>query len=583
MEDEPTPPSPSRLRIRRSAREVQVNTEFNFEEDRQPEDDPMDVDHPFHHHQHQQHHQQHRRSRLSAAAAVASAATADDFGMGGEMDDGILGEEVADVDDYGMPSRCKEDFGSQMEIGKGSYGEVKRVKDKYGENPYAVKLSRELEGERDALFMMREGKFLAELAMKDDLPRQILEVNSCWLENYGTQICVQMQLGSHTMMDEFCTRKILESELPNIVLQGALAIKFLHTHNLAHLDIKPDNFVRVENGAWVLIDYGRVVPADVERTIEGDSRYSPRELVQMDRIVPFCGAKPCDVFSLAACVFVVVVGKEAISKIKETTNYMPFVVAKLAELENLPGDFKGLLVGMLHRDPELRPTVDEVLSHPSLADQYHTPSEDTMGGKPAPELLTQDIHTELFGDTETEQGAGEGVGASSSASGAAAAAAGGSSSGSAHLAPSAAGHPPHHKSKGKGKRGRQSHPSTWIMKRDLGKLETHATTQEASTYRKTVIRGMRKGPFIDAPITGFPDNTITVCLPDGRCESFPKDSEASDFIERAKREKEERGEGSDIKYVLYWTGEKEGEKKEEGGRGSGAGGGGRKGGKKTSR
>ncbi len=81
-------------------------------------------------------------------------------------------------------------------------------------------------------------------------------------------------------MDEKCLRKIL--------LHIANGLTFIHTKNLVHLDIKPDNiFISIneelmaeKNIIYKIGDLGHVTDIYDPFVEEGDSRYLAREVLQ---------------------------------------------------------------------------------------------------------------------------------------------------------------------------------------------------------------------------------------------------------------------------------------------------------------
>jgi len=103
-------------------------------------------------------------------------------------------------------------------------------------------------------------------------------------------------------MDEKCLRKIL--------LHIANGLTFIHTKNLVHLDIKPDNiFISIndelmaeKNIIYKIGDLGHVTDIYDPFVEEGDSRYLAREVLQQKyQCLP-----KADVFSLALTIFVAV-------------------------------------------------------------------------------------------------------------------------------------------------------------------------------------------------------------------------------------------------------------------------------------
>ena len=94
-------------------------------------------------------------------------------------------------------------------------------------------------------------------------------------------------------------RELPSSEFAEILLQMLQCIDFLHSNNIVHRDIKPDNFLIDEFGKIKLCDFGYAVPVDkILREFCGTCDYIAPEIVAQIASVTFpIAGKECDVWS----------------------------------------------------------------------------------------------------------------------------------------------------------------------------------------------------------------------------------------------------------------------------------------------
>lgn len=95
--------------------------------------------------------------------------------------------------------------------------------------------------------------------------------------------------------------------LLNVLKQSCLGLQYLHSHNVLHRDIKPDNIMITEDGAVKLVDLGIgcvVVPNDILNTcihVSGTPGYID-PLLYSKRIKTSC--KSSDIYSLGVAMYV---------------------------------------------------------------------------------------------------------------------------------------------------------------------------------------------------------------------------------------------------------------------------------------
>lgn len=98
-----------------------------------------------------------------------------------------------------------------------------------------------------------------------------------------------------------------DSDLRTIIRDVASGLKALHSRNVVHLDIKPENILYSNSSKFKIADLGlsRIsVRVKGEDIVEGDSRYLAPELlndISEDHLIP--DLKKADIFSLGKQIY----------------------------------------------------------------------------------------------------------------------------------------------------------------------------------------------------------------------------------------------------------------------------------------
>jgi len=143
----------------------------------------------------------------------------------------------------------------------------------------------------------------------------------------------------------------------------ANGLRHIHQHNLIHLDIKPDNILVSKNDLRIA-DFGNA-SSGLEPYESGDPKYMAPELLNPQQGIR-SNLQSADVFSLGITIWEMVTDLESESSIKVITQ----LEGISSEIEpSRSTELRQLVRQMVHPDPEQRPTLDQILTHPCLA-QY---------------------------------------------------------------------------------------------------------------------------------------------------------------------------------------------------------------------
>ncbi|KAG9302331.1 hypothetical protein G9A89_008823 [Geosiphon pyriformis] len=153
-----------------------------------------------------------------------------------------------------------------------------------------------------------------------------------------------------------------EGEVKSIFRQVARAIQHLHHNKIVHRDIKDENVILDEHGNVQLIDFGSSAYIKEGRkydTFCGTLDYAAPEVLTGKKY----DGPPQDIWALGILLYTLMYQENPFYNIDEILEHdlrIPFILSEGA---------LDLVKRMLNRNVDLRPTIDDVLSHPWLRDE----------------------------------------------------------------------------------------------------------------------------------------------------------------------------------------------------------------------
>jgi len=182
-----------------------------------------------------------------------------------------------------------------------------------------------------------------------------------------------------------------EQDVQGFMLQLLEAISYVHERKIAHLDIKPQNIVLMSefpNCEIKLCDLevSRVIQENEEiREIIGTPDYVAPEILAYEPI-----SLAADIWSLGVLAYVLLTGFSPFGGDTDQETLRNIASAQLdfpAELfEGVSEDAKEFIADCLNRNPKSRPTVQQCLQHPWIAQNSEPPSPSPLMLKiPAPD------------------------------------------------------------------------------------------------------------------------------------------------------------------------------------------------------
>ncbi|CAG9531219.1 unnamed protein product [Cercopithifilaria johnstoni] len=258
--------------------------------------------------------------------------------------------------------RCRMSFFDQAFsnprcIGKGSFGEVFKAFSKDDKRCYAVKITVEpFHSPTD-----REDK-LREVQKHELLPKHpnLISYVRAW-EEYGF-LYIQTELCQCSLLDYKMKVGIIpERDLWLFFGDIALAVRYLHNHDLLHLDIKPQNIMVSFDGTCKLGDFSLIIDIQKDsKEEEGDGKYLAPEVLQN-------GAhKPSDIFSLGMTMIDICTDLELPST---GDLWQGFRCKRICHefIKDVPRALLDVILRLLETDPSKRPTAEEICRIPLLS------------------------------------------------------------------------------------------------------------------------------------------------------------------------------------------------------------------------
>jgi len=285
---------------------------------------------------------------------------------------GSVGGEVRTTPTLGQHSegnigRFQNDFEVIRTLGGGIFGTVYAARGIVDSAEYAVKKSkRRFHGDNDREKMMMEIHAISRLSAQseDDEVFSIVRYFSAWIED--DYIFLQMELCETSLEEIIAQGQVFSATDVFLVLRHVLlALKFLHSHDFVHLDIKPANIMR-KHGHYKLGDFGLArrfisqghVMSGVE---EGDSRYLASELLEWN--VKDKDLTKADLFSLGITAYELVMRPtDSLPQNGEFWHLLRSNNFPLAPSPVCSQELVDVIKSLMHADPSQRPPPATLLS-----------------------------------------------------------------------------------------------------------------------------------------------------------------------------------------------------------------------------
>mmetsp|Transcript_2278 Transcript_2278/g.3626 ORF Transcript_2278/g.3626 Transcript_2278/m.3626 type:complete len:564 (-) Transcript_2278:38-1729(-) len=180
-------------------------------------------------------------------------------------------------------------------------------------------------------------------------------------------VYILLELCTNQTMNELLRRRkrLTELEVQCYMLQLLSAVKYMHSHNIIHRDLKLGNLFLSDKMEIKIGDFGLATKLEFEgerkRTICGTPNYIAPEVLDGKQGHSF----EVDVWSTGVIMYTLLVGKPPFETSDVKTTYRRIRMNAYSFPENVPVSeyAKSLITRILVNDPTKRPSVEEVLNH----------------------------------------------------------------------------------------------------------------------------------------------------------------------------------------------------------------------------
>ncbi|XP_044055731.1 obscurin isoform X3 [Siniperca chuatsi] len=274
------------------------------------------------------------------------------------------------------------------EIGRGTFGVVKRVVHRRTGEVFAAKFLPLRSSTRTRAFQERD--LLSRLAH----PRV-----ACLLDFFCTRrtlVLITEICCSHGLLDHLLLKgSVSEKEVQSYIQQILEGVGHIHSMNILHLDIKPDNILMVypPRDEIKICDFGFCQEMDTSRhqySMIGTPEFVAPEIVHQEPVTVAADIWSVGVISyiclVCRCPFVGETDRATLLRVGEgTLNWdEPDVTYRSPEAQNF-------LHMLLQPDPEKRPSAFECLSHEWFQVRGNTDQKDEHAGEDTDEINTKSL------------------------------------------------------------------------------------------------------------------------------------------------------------------------------------------------
>lgn len=179
--------------------------------------------------------------------------------------------------------KFEDHFVWEGKLGSGSFSEVHAVRHKNRpEEWYAIKRSK-----REFHSRKERAEYLREVELANDMPAHanVVEYYRAWQDSYF--FYVQMELCENGTLGQLMEREQQTLRLPQaegrvweMALHVARGLAHIHSHQVMHCDLKPDNILVSRDGAYKIGDLGQSTTLKAWDEQEGDACYLSRDLLE---------------------------------------------------------------------------------------------------------------------------------------------------------------------------------------------------------------------------------------------------------------------------------------------------------------
>jgi len=270
-------------------------------------------------------------------------------------------------------SRYEEEFLELSEVASGEFGCVLHARHRLDGGDYAVKVNKK---------MLIPGSYQEKKAMREVLAhaslnnhQHVVRYYTSWVEEgrvfIQNEFCGGGSLEDKIREKRLSSEKFSEEELKKILRHTLAGLQYIHSNNMAHLDMKPGNILltHTENGDYKIGDLGHVTDTSQTNLCpeEGDCRYMAPEFLLME--MDTSQLDKADIFSLGLTLYEAASLKLLPKNSLEDAEYTQIKAGQLPYLASYSPEMNRFLSSMVKYHLASRPSATELLRSDFLTKQ----------------------------------------------------------------------------------------------------------------------------------------------------------------------------------------------------------------------
>uniref|UniRef100_A0A1I7TTZ7 non-specific serine/threonine protein kinase n=1 Tax=Caenorhabditis tropicalis TaxID=1561998 RepID=A0A1I7TTZ7_9PELO len=246
-------------------------------------------------------------------------------------------------------------FKDVVKIGSGGLGDVFSGISREDGKKYAIKMHKKSIVERNVEKYKEAETFLS-------IPphQNLLKFYGAWRDN--GHVYIQTEL-CRMDLSVFSKQKLSGETLWTMFLELLAGLNHLHSNGWIHNDLKTENILISMDGRLRIGDIGLSTRFDEGMAVDGDGRYLAREVLTDKRT-----SMASDVFSLGIILLELATN---IFLPENGSSWHQIRNGKIPErfFKGVAGELKGLILQMIHSNPDARPTCKELMEHPIIEEK----------------------------------------------------------------------------------------------------------------------------------------------------------------------------------------------------------------------
>ena len=264
-------------------------------------------------------------------------------------------------------------------LGKGTYGEVQLVRHKTTNQLIALKKIRKITKDRKVPIKLLYREISVQVKLSSPHITRLYD-------HYETPDEVFLFLeyidGGNLFSQIKKKIKFPEREACKYFFQICQGVDYLHENKIIHRDLKPDNILLSKSGTVKICDFGWAIAGQDERsTYCGTLDYMAPEILRGMNY-----SNKVDVWSLGIILFELIQGQTPFKARSSSERLRKMIERKIEFLVNISTAAKALIMKMLQVQPELRPSLDEILNDEWIL-RYMTESPRAMHARNSSNII----------------------------------------------------------------------------------------------------------------------------------------------------------------------------------------------------